>query len=63
MRSHRSRSIRARSVPTAACVWEGAGKGSGDGAATGAGAGADEGPAAGAETAAGAVNDIGAPNP
>jgi len=60
MRSQRSRSICARSVLTVACVWEGAGKGSGGGAT----AGADKGPAAaGAEMDTGAGSDIGAPNP
>jgi len=59
MRSQRSRSIRARSVLTAECVWSGTGKGSGGGAA----AGADGGPAAGAEMGERGGNDIGAPNP
>ena len=60
MRSQRSCSICARSVLTADCVWEGAGKGSSGGAAPGA----DEGPAAaGAEVEAGGGNDIGAPDP
>jgi hypothetical protein len=58
MRSQRSDSVRARSVRTASCVWEGAGKGSGGDAA-----GANEGPAAGAETNVAAGDDIGARNP
>ena len=61
MRSQRSDSVRARSVRTASCVWEGAGKGSGCDAA--AEAGANEGPAAGAEMNAAAKDDIGARNP